>query len=258
MPTPETYATAARSSVPGSGPRAGARPGPPTGHEVPDQLAEHLARWAGAWPPRRPLDVVANPRAAQPRWDGGRSPATGVMTERGWAVLGVDPDRADGVAELAAAVCPGPDGVRQLLDALPSLLGRPGAGVRGAFRWTTSPAPLPDAGIWLPVDDPRVPAWLHPFGGEVLVALEHDAYVAGVGVKKHDAFGHELAVVTDERARGTGLARRLVAQAARRVLQEGAVPTYLHAPDNVASARVAQACGFVDRGWSVLGFFPAG
>ncbi|MFD0823122.1 GNAT family N-acetyltransferase, partial [Micromonospora zhanjiangensis] len=76
-------------------------------------------------------------------------------------------------------------------------------------------------------------------------------------VKRHDRYGRELAVGTDPAAEGRGLARRLVAQAARRVLDEGAVPTYLHAPDNVASARVAEAAGFADRGWSMYGLFKA-
>jgi GNAT superfamily N-acetyltransferase len=235
-----------------------------TAHDVPVTLAQHLALWAGAWPPRVPLHIVANPRAAQPRWDGALSPVTGVQTETGWAVLGVDPSFEPAVSSAIrsgatqdGATQDGDDPLPGLLAALPTLLDRPGIGVRGTFRWTTDPAPLPDAGIWLPVDDPRVPPWLQPFGGEVLVTLEDDVYIAGVGIKRHDAHGQELAVVTDERARGRGLARRLVAQAARRVLDEGAVPTYLHAPDNVASARVAEASGFTDRGWKVLGFFPA-
>ena len=79
-----------------------------------------------------------------------------------------------------------------------------------------------------------------------------------VGIKVHDRHGHELAVVTDEAARGTGVARRLVATAARRVIDGGAVPTYLHAPDNVASARVADAVGFADEGWTVHGLWPRG
>ena len=70
--------------------------------------------------------------------------------------------------------------------------------------------------------------------------------------KQHDLWGHELAVVTEEALRGRGIARRLVAQAARRVLSDGAVPTYLHAFDNAASARVAEAAGFADRGWQFL------
>ena len=167
-------------------------------------------------------------------------------------MVGVAPDLAPAVASYARDA-----DLDRLLPALPGLLGRRGIAGRGVFRWSTWPAPLPDAGIWLPYDDPRVPDWLRPFGGEVLVVLDGEEYVAGVGVKRHDGAGHELAVGTEEAARGRGLARRLVAQAARRVLDEGAVPTYLHAPDNIASAKAAEAAGFPDRGWSVIGFFPA-
>lgn len=35
----------------------------------------------------------------------------------------------------------------------------------------------------------------------------------------------------------------------------GAAPTYLHAADNVASARTADASGFPDVGWTILGRF---
>ena len=132
------------------------------------------------------------------------------------------------------------------------------------LRWAQQvPGPdvLPDAGVWLPAEladegDPRVPPWLRPFGGQVLVALDDDGrYLAGVGLKRHDDTGREIAVVTEERARGTGLARRLVAQAARAVLAEGRAVVYLHAPDNEASARVARASGFPDTGWQVIGFW---
>ena len=119
----------------------------------------------------------------------------------------------------------------------------------------TAPADLPDAGTWIAADDPSVPEWLWPFGGEVLVAVDPATgeHLSGVGVKRHDAFGHELAVVTRPAAEGRGLGRRLVAQAARRVLDEGAVPTYLHAVDNHASAHLATAAGFPDLGWAVYG-----
>jgi GNAT superfamily N-acetyltransferase len=126
------------------------------------------------------------------------------------------------------------------------------------FRWTTNPSPdLTDAGTWRPSDAPGLPDWLRPFGGEVLVATdpENGQYLAGVGIKRHNAFGQELSVGTTPEARGRGLARRLVAQAARRLLDEGAVPTYLHDPANVASAKVAEAAGFADRGWSVVELF---
>jgi predicted GNAT family acetyltransferase len=91
----------------------------------------------------------------------------------------------------------------------------------------------------------------------VLIARdpESGAYLAGVGLKHHDRYGQEIAVGTEPAARGQGLARRLVAQAARRVLDEGAVATYQHDPANIASSRVADAAGFPDRGWRSYGMW---
>jgi GNAT superfamily N-acetyltransferase len=133
--------------------------------------------------------------------------------------------------------------------ALPDVLGRPGAHlVRSVLRWTDEPAALPPLGEEVDVDDPRVPEWLRPFGGDVLVLFDGDRYLAGVGRKRHDGWCTELAVGTEPVARGQGLARRLVATAARRVLDEGKVPTYQHDSDNMASAHVAEAVGFPDRG----------
>ncbi len=218
------------------------------------QLLAHLRSWVGGWPPPAsgaPVHVVASAAAERAGWDGQVQPVRGVLRADGRGVIGVPPSAA-------AKLLDGP--LDALADCVPKALDRPGTLYRGAFRWTTSPAPagdLADAGVWLDVADPRVPAWLHPFGGDVLVALEDDAYVAGVGLKRHDEHARELSVVTAEAARGRGLARRLVAQAARRVVDEGRVATYLHAPDNTASARVAEATGFTDRGWTVLGFFTA-
>jgi GNAT superfamily N-acetyltransferase len=140
--------------------------------------------------------------------------------------------------------------------ALPAIVGRPDARFgRGVFRWCHEivDAADPDA-QWLPPDDERVPPWLRMFNGDVLVHLDGAGrYGAGVGRKAHDAHGQELSVATEEHLRGRGLARRLVAQAARRVSDEGAVATYLHAVSNTASARVAEAAGFPDTGWSILG-----
>lgn len=166
------------------------------------------------------------------------------------AVLSVPPDRVDAVARVATNL----DGLRKAAG-LGGALGRPGARLfEGVFRWSDAPTNLEDAGVWVPVGDARVPPWLVPFGGEVLMAFdEHGTYIAGVGIKRHDELGRELAVVTEEAARGRGLARRLVAQAARRVLDGGRIPTYLHADANVRSAKVADAAGFPDRGWRILG-----
>lgn len=209
------------------------------------RLSEHLGHWLGMWPPGSALEVVGSPRRTEPGWDGKIHPALGVGSPSG-AVLSVAPEYAG------------------LVDSLgPHVPGLVGHGERGwfnaVFRWTTRPEPLPDAGAWVPADAADTPGWLRPFGGEVLVATDPEtgAYLAGVGVKRHDDYGRELAVVTTPEARGRGLARRLVAQAARRVLDEGAVPTYLHADGNLASAAVAVASGFPDRGWRAFGVTEA-
>jgi len=225
-------------------------------HSPPD---DHLAAWVGAWPPTLPVRVVIDPEPELPGWDGTTRGVVGVVDPEGRCVVRVPP------AVAARLVQPVPD-VASLLSALPGAIGTPGTAGTGVLRWAQDvPAQevLPDVGMWLPAarvgeSDPRVPAWLRPFGGEVLVALDHDGrYLAGVGLKRHHESGREIAVVTDERARGHGLARRLVAQAARYVLAERPAVIYLHAPGNEASARVARASGFPDTGWQVLGFWSS-
>jgi GNAT superfamily N-acetyltransferase len=223
---------------------------------APERLRRHLEHWLGAVPPEIGLLVVTSPLRTSPGWDGAVHPVVGVATPTG-AALSVPPDRVAAVTALAGDL----EGLRAASadGRLGEAMGWPGARLfEGVFRWSEAPAELPDAGAWVPVEDPRVPPWLLPFGGEVLMAFdEAGAYVAGVGIKVHDAHGQELAVVTEEAAQGQGLARRLVAQAARRVLERGAVPTYLHGDANVRSAKVADAAGFPDRGWRILGMRPA-
>lgn len=220
---------------------------------TPARLRAHLAAWLGAWPPGQPLQVVGAAQRELPGWDGQVHPVLGVATPDAGAVLSVPPPHAAALRALAAT---GADGLPAALAAVPELLGEPGRGTFTAtFRWTLAPAPLPDVGSWHDADGAGVPDWLRPFGGQVLLAPDDEGrrWLAGVGIKRHDRHGHELAVVTQPAARGRGLARRLVAQAARRVLDHGAVPTYLHEPANTASARVAQAAGFADVGWTSSG-----
>jgi len=220
----------------------------PTPDEVRRRLAAHLRTWLGAWPPSEELRVVAAPQRTQPGWDGAIHGILGVASPGG-SVLSVPPEVAPAVRALGTTL----DAVASGIGAA---LGKPGGTMfQGAFRWSDQPAQLPDAGIWLPAEDPRIPSWLVPFGGDVLVALDDDQhYMAGVGIKRHDHYGHELAVGTEPAYRGRGLARNLVAQAARWTLHSGAVPTYLHEFSNIASARAADAAGFPDRGWKILGF----
>jgi GNAT superfamily N-acetyltransferase len=219
------------------------------------RLERHLADWLGAWPPNGELTIVGSPHRVTPAWDGKIYPVAGVETPEG-TVLSVPPD----AVEKARAAG---DDLATIGPALPAIVGRPDARFgRGVFRWCHEllddtwglHQPLPGQTVWIPPGDERVPAWLSVFNGDVLVHLdEHGRYGAGVGRKRHDDFGQELSVATEERLQGRGLARRLVAQAARRVADEGAVATYLHHPANIASAHVAEASGFPDTGWWILG-----
>ncbi|MGK5442269.1 GNAT family N-acetyltransferase [Micromonospora sp. URMC 105] len=215
------------------------------------RLHLHLATWLGQWPAGPGLHVVASRRRGRPAWDGRLRPAIAVQA-RGSTVLSVPPDRVEAIRALARG------SEAELLAALPAAVGQPDWMLADdTFRWCLDPAPLPEAGRWVPPIDPAFPSWLRLFDREVLVARDADgSFLAGVGIKRHDAHGHELAVGTVAAARGQGLARRLVAQAARRVLDEGAVPTYRHDPRNLASARVADAAGFPDRGWRSYGVYP--
>ncbi len=233
----------------------------PTGDdgELPERLARHLDHWLGHWRPpgSGELVVVGSQQRSQPGWDGAIRPFVGVET-LGGAVLSVAPDRVAAVRALGDDLdTVGP----QLADALGLPDHRFG---RGVYRWSTAPTPpSPNRlGEWLARSDPRVLPWLTPFNGEVLVgfapaegARGERRVAAGVGRKIHDPYGHELAVVTEEGHRGLGWARSLVSQAAQRVIDDGAVPIYLHAEDNAASAATADACGFPDRGWRILGLF---
>lgn len=233
---------------------------------VPAALRAHWQAWTGA--DDEQLDVLGSGgppsvvvsgsvRREQPGWDGAVHAVTGVVDPAGHAVVSVPPRLLGWARHLVAA---GAD-LAALKAELPAALGAAGSVVyQGVLRWAVDvpgPEVLAPAGEWLPADHPAVPSWLHPFGGHVLVVLEADRYLAGLGLKHHDGRGREISVGTERAARGRGLARRLVATAARQLLSEGVVPTYLHDPRNLASARVADAAGFPDRGWTVLGIADA-
>lgn len=218
---------------------------------MPPVLRQHLTRWAGALPAADELLVVPHARNGRPGWDGRPQLLTGLADPAGRTVLAVPPSTAVELLAHRQRVRSREGGG---LERLPRLLGKAGHSVdRVAFRWTVTPADLPDAGVWVGTTSPRLPRWLRPFGAQALVTFdEHGNYLAGVGIKRHDQFGHEISVGTEPQARGQGLARRLVAQAARHILDQGRIPTYLHTFDNLASSRVAAAAGFPDLGWSAL------
>jgi GNAT superfamily N-acetyltransferase len=220
-----------------------------------ERLTLHLRSWIGEWPPPSAgVHVVGDRARLEPTWDGAVRPLQGVGNGVG-TVIAVPPAA---VATVTEAI--GDDlGRPGLGDELGAILGvGPAAFGAGVFRTTDHVDPtVADIGVWFEQQADGLPEWLVPFNGPRLVAFDDDGRpAAGVGIKVHDRYGHELSVVTEEAARGRGLARRLVATAARRILADGAVPTYLHAPDNTASARVAKAVGFADRGWTVWGLWP--
>ena len=218
-------------------------------------MEAHLRAWVGDWPPPSPgVRVVGDSARLEPTWDGAIRPLQGVGNGVG-TVIAVQPDAVGAVNEAMTAGLDR-DGLGDELGEI--LAVGPAAFGAGVFRTTTDVDPeLTDLGEWFDRQTDDLPEWLAPFNGRRLVAFDDDGRaVAGVGIKIHDDFGQEISVVTEEAARGTGIARRLVATAARRILADGAVPTYLHASDNVASARVADAVGFPDRGWLVYGLWP--
>jgi GNAT superfamily N-acetyltransferase len=227
----------------------------PSQNPAPELLERHLEEWLGAWPPTNTgVTVVGSPKRSRPGWDGKIHDVIGVETPTG-AVLSV-PEHA---AERVAAIVGGTDvaaDIDILTYELAHIVGREGHFSRGVFRWSDSPTRTPDIGEWVPTNDKRVPEWLHPFNDEVLIAWDDAGnYGAGVGLKKHDRFGQEISVGTETTLRGRGIARQLVATAARRILREGAIATYLHDSTNYASAKVANAAGFPDRGWKILGLW---
>lgn len=218
-----------------------------------DALTQHLRAWVGEWPPPAPgVTVVGDPARERPTWDGAVRRLQGV-SDGVATVIAVSPAVVADVRRVIGTDLTDPD----LGGRLAPLLGMRSAVLgTGVFRYTHLPAPLDGAGVPMAPDDQRMPAWLRPFNGPVLVAVDaRGQYVGGLGTKVHDPHGHEIAIVTTSRARGRGLGRRLVVTAARRILAAGAVPTYLHDPANTASARVADSAGFPDRGWRVHGLW---
>lgn len=215
---------------------------------TPSRLSCHLSSWLGAWPPDGPnsMKITSSPTRVLPGWDGKVRPVAGLSTPDG-AVLSVPEQYVEAVRSLGSTL----DQIGPLLG---ETVGEPASRLfTGVFRWSDKPTRFDRPGRWLPTNHDDVADWLKPFNSAVLVGFAGESPAAGVGRKIHDRWGHELAVVTEPDHRGDGWAKRLVSQAAERVLDDGAIPTYLHAPSNEGSARTADAAGFPDRGWKVLG-----
>jgi GNAT superfamily N-acetyltransferase len=204
--------------------------------------------YLGRWPPRAPVEVVGSRRRLERGWDESVVLAV-VVTAPVGTVISVPPAAVEETRPLVGDLRSPGFGAK-----LAATIGAPRrASPWLVMRWTGEPAPLPDVGRWIERSQPGVPDWLQPFPDPVLAVFdEQGAFMAGLGIKPHTDAGWELAVGTEERARGRGLARRLVAQAAREVLARGAVPLYVHHPENIPSARAADGAGFPDSGWRMV------
>jgi GNAT superfamily N-acetyltransferase len=234
-------------------------PTPIPAEEIERRIKRFLDSRLGTWPPHDTLTLNPCDVRDQPGWDGSIRPFVGIETPQGTVLsfsrtvfpdaVGLDPVTVEDELMQSEAYI-----------TIPRLFGRPDMHFgRAVFRYVEEPADFPDIGEWVPRNDPRIPAWLTPFNGDVLIAWdEKGEYAAGVGLKRHNEMGVEIAVGTEPHHRGQGLAKKLVAQAARAILAEGAIPMYLHGDHNAASARVADGAGFPDRGWHIIEVRPGG
>ena len=165
------------------------------------------------------------------------------FVRHGGAVVGVAPEQAARLRELLD----GHDTVEPALKALAAEL--PGHMFSGTARTgVVIPPPAVEVTV-LDASDPRLPEWVHGhFAGEAWVVMEDGEVLSTAVLKRYDERLREISVGTAPSARGRGLARSVVAAAARSVLAEGRAVLYNHAIDNDASARVAEAVGLHELG----------
>jgi GNAT superfamily N-acetyltransferase len=216
--------------------------------EAEQRLYRHLHHWLGAVPEGKKTVVTTSSAREHPGWDGILRPFVGVVTPAS-TVISVSEHYLEQVSRAVEV-----GGIEELKAQLPMITGDRDATLReGIFRYQQALAEHDERGEWIDPKDKIVPEWLRPFNGAVLVAFDEQRhYAAGVGRKRHDDYGQELAVVTEPSHRRMGYARDLIAQAAERVYAERAISTYLHRPDNIGSAMVAESTGFYDRGWKII------
>jgi GNAT superfamily N-acetyltransferase len=219
----------------------------PSEIDLDQRVARHLSHRLGTWPPSGGLQIVASELRDEPEWDGVVRPVLGLQTPIG-VLISVPPTAFAEVQRFAGG------SLEELSARIGAVFGRREETLGfGVFRYVDQLVDLEELGEWVETDDTRLPEWLRPFNGGVLITCdEENRYMAGVGLKRHDEFGSEIAVGTEPEFRGRGLARRLVATAARHLLEAGSTATYEHVLGNDASGAVATAAGFHDRGWRAI------
>lgn len=225
----------------------------PSAEEIEARLATFLTSRLDTWPPAAPLELRACHLRELPRWDGKIVPFLGIESPHG-TVITYSPTIFPTASTLDPMTVEDELGTSDAHITIPALFGHPEMHFgRGVFRYLSEFVDLPEIGEWVSPADSRLPAWLRPFNGGVLVHWADDgSYAAGVGLKQHNEHGMEISVGTDPAHRGKGLAQALVAQSARAIWERGTIPMYLHGTHNAASARVAEKSGFPDRGWHII------
>jgi hypothetical protein len=191
-----------------------------------------------------PLDHVA---AGETRVVELPSPTANVQAFafNGGIIAGARPELVELVR---AEMTGGPSGARAAMGRIAAHLGGRPLAVANRTGVTISPpavrVEVTDAA------DPRLPEWVRGyFTGAAWVVADDDGRVLSTAVlKRYDDRLREISVGTDGAARGRGLARAVVAAAARAVLAEGRAVLYNHEIDNTASARVAESVGLHELG----------
>jgi L-amino acid N-acyltransferase YncA len=166
------------------------------------------------------------------------------LAREGGAVVAVAPEWAG----LLREHLDGPDTLLKSMSVVAAAI--PGHLFSGVARTGVAiPPPAVEVTV-IDAADPRLPDWvIGHFSGEAWVVLGERGEVLSTAVlKRYDDRLREISVGTAEAARGRGLARSVVAAAARAALAEGRAVLYNHDPDNDASAKVAESVGLHELG----------
>ena len=223
---------------------------------LPESLVAHLTSWTGGWPPPSRPPSPGNPRNAAPGWDGQIHPVTGVVDpdgprpHRGASGRTRLPRRRRPSARAATwTACSAPSRRRSASPGTSCSQAR-SAGRRRPRRWPTRATG----------STPTTPSCPTGCGRSVArcsIARDDDgSYLAGVGIKRHDANGPRA--VRRHRTRGAGSWPGATAcrTGGSRVCSTTASwrPTSTTRP--TWPPRTSPTLpGFPDLGWRVLGMF---
>jgi hypothetical protein len=140
-----------------------------------------------------------------------------------------------------------------LRDTVPTAVGHPDqVWFESDLRWTTSPPVTGDAGRWCRPSQLAPPPEAAPSAGPILLSTDRRGrYRASVRLHRHTNFAYEL-VLDAAATTGRDVSAALLAQAARSVVANGALPFVTTDLRDPGSAAVHAAAGFEHRGWHLI------